>query len=199
MKSNIFSRSYQSCGCVSPTEWSSRSVVLPGTNTIINAPICAFTSTCYSDAIIRLSNTTSLWNEFCSDCTEECSTADFLVTPSALAAPSSSYSIVVKGFVESVSVPLPTDWTTNWPVEVQNNYVSLEVICDSTQIQNYTQDASISIVGLISNVGGQTGLWIGMSFLSIVEVIELIYRLCRYKFHIIRTAIQNKVGNNNQI
>jgi hypothetical protein len=193
MKSNIFSRSYQECGCVSPSEWSARSVVLPGTNTVIEAPICNVTNTCFSTATIRLLNSTSLWNEFCSNCTQECSTVDFRVTPSSFAAPSLPFASVTKSFVESVNVPLPTDWTTNWLLEIQNNYVSFEVVCDSTQVENYTQDAAISTVDLISNVGGQTGLWIGISFLSMMEFIEMLYRIFRNEIQNMKQAIQNKI------
>ncbi|CAF4410788.1 unnamed protein product, partial [Adineta steineri] len=34
-----------------------------------------------------------------------------------------------------------------------------------------------------SNVGGQTGLWIGISFLSLMELAEMIYRLIRSQCH----------------
>ncbi|CAF4945099.1 unnamed protein product, partial [Rotaria sp. Silwood1] len=51
----------------------------------------------------------------------------------------------------------------------------------------------------LSNVGGQTGLWIGISFLSVMEFIEMLYRILRYEFHIIRRAITNKLYMNNTI
>ncbi|CAF4714499.1 unnamed protein product, partial [Rotaria sp. Silwood2] len=137
---------YQECGCVNPFEWSARSVVLPGTNTIIQAPLCNLNDTCYSNAVVRISKTTSIWDQFCSDCLQECSTVAFTVTSSSVAAPSLSSSYVSKAFVESLSVPLPTNWTTNWLNEVQNNFISLEVVCESTQVENYTQQASLSSV-----------------------------------------------------
>ncbi len=167
---------------------------MPGTDKVIEPLLCATTNSCSSDAATRLSNTTSIWDEFCSDCTQECSAVDFLVTPSSISAPSTAFAYVTKGFVESVSVPLPTNWTTNWPLEVQENYISLQVICDSTQVENYTQSASVSAVDLLSNVGGQTGLWIGISFLSLMELVEMLYRLFRYEFHGIKQAIQNRIG-----
>jgi hypothetical protein len=139
----------------------------------------------------RLSNTTSIWNEFCSNCTQECSTVDFLITPSSVAAPSLPYAYIAKSFVESTSVPLPADWATNWLTEVENNYISLDVVCESTLVENYTQSASISGVDVLSNVGGLTGLWIGMSLLSIMEIVEMLYRLFRYEYQFIRGTLQN--------
>jgi hypothetical protein len=41
-------------------------------------------------------------------------------------------------------------------------------------------------VDVLSNVGGQTGLWIGVSFLSIMELAEMLYRLIRYQYYVIR-------------
>jgi len=181
---------------VNPYEWSARSVVLPGTDTIIEAPLCSFLSTCYLDATVRLTNSTSLWNQFCSNCTQECSTVDFLITPSGVAAPSISYAYIAKDFVESVSVPLPTNWTANWLSEVQNNYVSLDVVCESTLVENYTQQASISPVDVFSSVGGETGLWIGISFLSLMELVEMLYRLCHYEYQNIRRTLENKFFTN---
>jgi hypothetical protein len=189
-KSNLSSHSYQQCGCVSPYEWSIRSIVLPGTSNIVVAPLCHVVDTCYTDATVRLSTSTSIWNEFCSNCTQECSTVDFLVTPSSVTAPSDPYAHIAKSFVESVSVPLPTNWTTNWLSEVQNNYISLDVVCESTQVEVYTQSASISGVDLLSNVGGLTGLWIGISFLSLMEFVEMLYRLLHYQYQIIRRTFQ---------
>jgi len=197
MRLNIFSRSYQECGCVSPYAWSARSVVLPGTNTIIDALLCDQTNTCYLDAGNRISNTTSIWDEFCSSCTQECTTVQFIVTPSSVSAPSLPYAYMTKGFVESTSVPLPTNWTTNWLSEVQNNYVSIDVVCESLQVENYTQEASISAVEVFSNVGGQTGLWIGISFLSVMEFVEMVYRIMRSECHATRRAIQKKLRKSN--
>ena len=183
---NISSHSYQQCGCVSPYEWSIRSVVLPGTSNIIAAPLCHLADRCYVNATTKFSTNTSIWNAFCSNCTQECSTVGFTITPTSVTAPSDLYAYIAKNFVESVSVPLPTNWTTNWYSEVRDNYVSLDVVCESTQVEVYTQSASISGVDLLSNVGGLTGLWIGISFLSLMEFVEMFYRLLRYQYEIIR-------------
>ena len=183
---DLFSFSYQLCKCVSPLEWSARSIILPGTETVIEAPLCQESDACYTTAAVILSNTTSTWNEFCSHCTQECTKIDFMVTPSAAAAPSTFYAALSKAFVESSSVTLPSNWTTNWLTEVEKNFVGLEVVCESIQVENYTQEASVSAVDVLSNVGGHTGLWIGISFLSIMEFVEMLYRLLRRQCHVVR-------------
>ena len=106
---------------------------------------------------------------------------------------------MTKTFVESTSVPLPEDWETNWLTEVKNNYVSLQVVCESNQVENNTQEAAMSPVDVLSNVGGQTGLWIGMSFLGIMEFVEMFYRLFRYELRIIKQAIRRKIRQRNRL
>ena len=187
------SHSYQECGCVSPTEWSARSIVLPGTDKVIEAPLCKPSNSCYSEAAIRLTSTITIWDQFCSHCTGECSTVDFLVTPSSVPAPSAFFIQLTKAFVESTSVSLPVNWTTNWISEIQNNYVSLDVVCESTQIENYTQNPSISAVDVLSNVGGHTGLWIGISFLSLMEFVEMVYRILRHECHNVCRSFYRKI------
>jgi hypothetical protein len=145
------------------------------------------------NATIRFTSTASLWNQFCSDCKQACRNVDFTVTPSSVSAPSTTSAMATKMIVQSLPVPLPADWSTNWQSEVNNNYVAIDIVCESTQVENYTQDAAISPVDLLSNVGGQSGLWIGISFLSIMEFIEMLYRLFRYEYHGIKQAIQNKI------
>lgn len=88
----------------------------------------------------------------------------------------------IKEFVENSSIPLPINWSEIWRTEIQNNYLAIEVARESSIVINYTQEATISLVDVISNVGGHTGLWIGLSFLSIMELLELLYRLAAFQF-----------------
>jgi len=62
--------------------------------------------------------------------------------------------------------------------------VAIDVVRESILIEKYTQHATMSKVDVLSNVGGQTGLWIGISFLSLMEVAELLYRLIRHQYHL---------------
>jgi hypothetical protein len=96
----------------------------------------------------------------------------------------------IKAFVENSSLPLPTNWSTTWRDQIYNNYLEISVVRETTIVENYTQTAKIKLVDVISNIGGQTSLWIGMSFLSLMELIEMIYRLIRYTFHATRGTRQ---------
>ncbi|CAF1425466.1 unnamed protein product [Rotaria sordida] len=120
---------------------------------------------------------------FCSNCQQECSTNDYPVKTSSASAPPDWLIDQIKVFVGNSLITLPSDWSTSWRTHIQNSYVAIDVVRESMLVEKYTQQATMSGVDLLSNVGGQTGLWIGISFLSLVEVAEMIYRLIRYQYH----------------
>ncbi|CAF1499272.1 unnamed protein product [Rotaria sordida] len=183
---------YQKCGCGHPFRWAIRSVVLPGTDKAINISFCDINNPCYTDAAAELMSTRSIWTTYCSDCIQECSTSDFMIKSSSLLAPPQFLMNDIKRFVESSKIPLPSNWSTSWVSEIQYNYVSLEVAYETSRTEIYTEEATLSPVGVLSNVGGQTGLWIGISFLSLMEIAEMIYRLIRYQCHKLRKTLRKR-------
>lgn len=86
----------------------------------------------------------------------------------------------LKKQVESFGVPLANNWSQTWQEEIGKNYVAVEVVGETSNVEDYTEQASTTGTDLLSNVGGQTGLWIGISFLSFMEILEMLYRLVRY-------------------
>ena len=75
---------------------------------------------------------------------------------------------------------------------MQKNFVELTVHCESLVVEHDNQTASIKWVDVVSNIGGQTGLWIGTSFLSLMELVEMACRLIRYQYGILRQKIQRR-------
>ena len=111
----------------------------------------------------------------------------------SVSAPSTQQVSDTRNFVENKSgIPLPKNWSQIWSSEIENNYVAVDIVCETSRVETFTQDASMSPVDLLSNIGGQTGLWIGISFLSIMEFIEMLYRLIRYQCYILKKRIRNK-------
>jgi hypothetical protein len=185
--------SYIKCGCGNPFRWTARSIVLPGSDKTIDIPFCAVENPCYASAGSELMNTQSIWATYCPDCTQECSTVDFTLKSSSLAAPPAYLMNDIVQFVESTNVPLPANWSTSWMSEIQSSYLSLEVSYETTRTEIYTDQPTLGPVDVISNVGGQTGLWIGISFLSLMEIAEMIFRLVRYHGYSIRKGIKKKL------
>jgi hypothetical protein len=157
------------------------------------------TDPCYDNATTRITNTDSIWNQFCSHCSEACSAIDFTITTSSVLAPSLTQIYQTKTFVENSGIPLPTNWSETWMSEIENNYVGLDVVCETFRIETYTEDATISGVDLLSNIGGLTGLWIGISFLSIMEFVEMLYRLLRYHCYVIKMRKRSEITINEEL
>jgi hypothetical protein len=183
---------YHECGCIDPIHWTARTVVLRETGQIIIAPLCNSSVTCYRNATDRIVNTISIWNDYCSDCTEECSNVNFIVTPSSVSAPVAPLFSNIKTFVELSSIPLPMNWSTTWQTEIVKNYISIDVLAETTRVEIYRQVPAMSGVDLLSNVGGHTGLWIGISFLSLMELVEMFYRLIRYQWFSFRHRLRRQ-------
>ncbi|UJR33423.1 hypothetical protein I4U23_020868 [Adineta vaga] len=187
---------YEQCGCVSPRQWTTRYIVPLGTTDVIYASICNISDPCYSAATNRFRNSPSVTSKYAADCDLECSTNEFVIQVSSSSAPQQWYMNDIKQFVENSSNSLPMNWSTTWSTEIQSNYVGLDVVCGSTQVESYTQQATLQAVDVISNIGGQTGLWIGISFLSLMEFAEMLYRLLRYQLHYMQRKICRKMTEN---
>lgn len=125
-------------------------------------------------------------------CSAECETTTFRATISSLLAPMQWSLEDLKTKIELLSVPLPDNWSNTWQSEISQNYIALEVVSDSFRMETYNDIASISPVDLLSNIGGQTGLWIGISFLSLMEIVEMLYRIIRSKLSHLKTVFFNK-------
>lgn len=183
-------RRYVECGCINPFEWAARYVVLPGTANIVHASLCDMSSSCYSDAATRFQSSASIAGTFAANCGLECFSVEFPLKQSSVSAPPEWLMDDIKQFVESSSIPLPTNWSTTWSSEIQANYLGVNIVCESTRVESYSQQATLGGVDVLSNVGGQTGLWIGISFLSLMEIAEMFYRLIRYRCHRIREKLR---------
>ncbi|CAF2515109.1 unnamed protein product [Rotaria sp. Silwood2] len=177
---------YQQCGCINPIQWNSRLIFLPETKEMIMASLCNTSDKCYSEAAHAFLTSSPLLEKYCSYCPQQCFVTDFNIKPSLWKAPPTWLLDDIKTFVENSEIPLPMDWSTNWRSHIDSSYLSVELVHQSTLIENYTQTATMSAVDVLSNVGGQTGLWIGVSFLSLMELAEMLYRLARYQYHAIR-------------
>ncbi|CAF4248319.1 unnamed protein product, partial [Adineta steineri] len=183
---------YDQCGCVSPYEWSYRYIIPHGAKNIIYANLCNISDPCYSNAANIFQGSLSISGDYAPNCGLECNQNVFALQLSSGLAPSSWYMNSIKEFVESSSIPLPSNWSSTWSTEIRNNYVSLDIVCGSTLVVSYTQQATLGSVDVISNIGGQTGLWIGISFLSLMEFAEMLFRLIRHQVYLIREKIHRK-------
>ena len=60
---------------------------------------------------------------------------------------------------------------------IRKNFIRLNVYLKDLVIQEYVQKKSYEIQNLLGDMGGTFGLWIGMSFITWCEVLELVIRV----------------------
>ncbi|CAF4586639.1 unnamed protein product, partial [Rotaria sp. Silwood1] len=166
---------YEKSVCVNPFVWNVRTIIRPGTSKTIQAPLCNAVNTCFTKTFDILFNSLALMKEYCSDCFKQCSITDFIVQLSSSVVPVEWQMNGIKAFVENSSIPLPINWSTTWPGYIHGNYLAVDVVRETNVLEKNTQSATMNLVDVLSNIGGQFGLWIGISFLSIMELIEMLY------------------------
>ncbi|UJR18328.1 hypothetical protein I4U23_005230 [Adineta vaga] len=188
---------YEQCGCVDPSQWSARYVLPLGSSTVIQSQLCSVSDLCYTNATTRFQSTPEIFHKYGSNCGLDCSNIEFPLKISSSLAPMEWDIDDIKAFVESSSIPLPLNWSITWRNDIQTNYVGLDIVCETTRVTSYIQQASLSPVDVLSNIGGQTGLWIGISFLSLMELAEMLYRLIRHQFHLMRRKLTNLIQTHN--
>ncbi|CAF1039325.1 unnamed protein product [Adineta steineri] len=170
---------YEKCGCVNPYIWDMRSIILPHTKKTIFAPFCNTTDPCFNKAVELYINSLADLNNDDLNCPAECSIVDFITKKSSLLTPMPWQLYGIKTFVENSLIPLPSDWSTTWSEYIYTNYVAVSVVQGTYFVESNIQQASINLIDVLSNIGGQTGLWLGISLLSIMELFEMFYRLIR--------------------
>ncbi|CAF2514377.1 unnamed protein product [Rotaria sp. Silwood2] len=185
---------YDECGCINPYAWNIRSIVRPGTDKINLVPVCNISDSCYETASDKLFASAKFFQNYCSDCSQECLINNFVVQTSSSMSSFDSIIYSIKNFVENSTVLLPDDWSTSWRQYIDENYLMVNVIRETHVVEINTQTSSVSLVDVLSNIGGHAGLWIGISFLSIMELIEMIFRLFRYQWYLIRETMQRRIN-----
>lgn len=193
---NSFYHRYEKCNCVNPFVWVVRKIIRPGTNETIEAPLCHATDSCYKEAFETLFDSFTLIRTYCSDCAEKCSITDFVVQVSSSLTPMEWHMSTIKSEVENLTIPLPVNWSTHWRKHIHENYLTINVVRETNVLEKNVQSGTMSLVDVLSSIGGHCGLWVGISFLSIMEVIEMIYRLIRYQYYSIQSKRQVKQGQN---
>jgi hypothetical protein len=65
--------------------------------------------------------------------------------------------------------------------ELKVSLVKLNINFQSLQYTQVEESQKTTWLDLLSNVGGTLGLFTGFSFLSLVELLEIIFEICRVK------------------
>ncbi|CAF1068437.1 unnamed protein product [Adineta ricciae] len=177
------SYTFSQCSCIVPSDFFTRLIYTLDGHLIaanICSPFggqleCSFNSKQRFDADSELQ---TLW---CDRCHPQCQHTDFSIDLSSMAAPSTAEleqwrRLLING-TNASTILVPDDFAQRFDYYFERNYLKVLVACGNKYVTKYSQAAKLSFVDTFSAVGGQTGLWIGLSVLSVIELSELAYRL----------------------
>ena len=110
-----------------------------------------------------------------SRCGLDCVSIELEIKLLSISVPPEWLMLGIKTFVESSSIPLSINWSTTCQAEIDGNSWIHSIV------MSFTQQAVLSAIDVIFNVSDQTSRWIGISFLSSLEVAEMFSRILRYQ------------------
>jgi hypothetical protein len=127
-------------------------------------------------------------------CPLECESESYSFSVSSLDYPS-------KVFADYISKgnPIMSRYGNRTPSynQLKRSLVKLNINYRDLQYTLVEESQKTTWLDLLSNVGGTLGLFTGFSFLSLVELLEIIFEICRVKrtniFLIIKTSFKRKI------
>ena len=108
-------------------------------------------------------------------CPLECNTLTYTVSASFSKFPNYYY------FTQLINNPkITSKYPPGYNItynDIQNSVIAFNVYYDDLKYTTITENPSVSSIDLISNMGGILGLFIGVSFLSFIEPLEMIMEI----------------------
>ncbi|XP_070542010.1 amiloride-sensitive sodium channel subunit alpha-like isoform X2 [Ptychodera flava] len=119
-------------------------------------------------------------NKLTCDCPPKCSTVTYTKETSSSLWPSSNSEAYISEFLKGRSSKLQTlieeEERTGQDL-LRQNVGKLQIYFRDLTHQDVSQSQSYTRMDLVSDIGGNLGLWIGLSVLTIMEFVELIFDL----------------------
>lgn len=132
----------------------------------------------------QISNFVFSFDQSCFDmCPYECDSVDYDLSTSSSDFPSFRYYRVINNSFPVIRNTFNDYNITNVTYDLlKNSVLSIFIYYDEIKATILTEAESISMVDLISNIGGTMGLFVGVSVLSFMEIIELFSDLLMVTF-----------------
>ena len=74
---------------------------------------------------------------------------------------------------------------------IRNNFLLLEVVMSHTQsVTQFTDAPAVTLENFIGSLGGILNLWVGLSFVTIIELLELLTK-------VVKELLQNHTSKHN--
>ena len=135
-------------------------------------------------------------------CPNACEYVEYDMTVSSSQFPTMTYSDVLV-YNENISANFEADKSKKQFLAVKSSVLSINVFYKTDLYTNVREKASTELEEFISNFGGAMGLFLGISLLSLVEILEIIYELIasylekKEVFH--KIAVRLELGGKHEI
>lgn len=114
--------------------------------------------------------------EYDSKCPRECSTQSFQFTVASSYFPADAYGAILMN-QSSLKTLITGKGLSMSTSALQKSLVMVNVFYEDMKYSYYSESEALPWLDLMSNVGGIMGLYIGISFLSFVEIVEVLMQL----------------------
>ncbi len=79
--------------------------------------------------------------------------------------------------IEQNSFQIPNNYSINNQLDI-NKYVNILINYQNNQYTLISQSPKMQLFDLMSSVGGLISLFLGFSFLTLIEFIDVIFKIC---------------------
>ncbi|XP_055896751.1 acid-sensing ion channel 2-like [Biomphalaria glabrata] len=114
----------------------------------------------------------------CDECQSDCSLNTYNYKISSSIWPNSK---ALKGYLDQVCGKMSADRCARLrnqsESELRENFVSANIFYESFYVDSFTTDPAVTLTDFLCNFGGCIGLWIGLSIISVFEVVQLVTEL----------------------
>ncbi|XP_076441336.1 acid-sensing ion channel 2-like [Babylonia areolata] len=127
----------------------------------------------------------ALWKfqngDFECGCYNPCSETKYLRTMTARPWPNTQYAehLLVRTACRRMSPEKCERLKSKQSKDLSREFVKLNIFYEDLNYENITEEPDYEEAQFISDLGGTLGLWVGLSFLSVVEVVQLAMELIR--------------------
>ncbi|XP_071794821.1 acid-sensing ion channel 1C-like [Asterias amurensis] len=142
----------------------------------------ACNSTEDGDCLERVENSFTSGQLKCSYCQYSCNDTVFELTHSNSHWPNRNYENTVIDNIQKVSKDFE-DLIANNSNFVRENVLRVNIYYDSLDYEDIYQTEAYTLSTLASDLGGQVGLWIGVSVLTLCEILEIVMDVALLVFH----------------
>ncbi|XP_077870415.1 epithelial sodium channel subunit gamma-like [Saccoglossus kowalevskii] len=130
------------------------------------------------------------------DCPQPCSETTYIASTSFSSWPANNYMSDMNGIAERLNGIPNTGGigSTGTSEPTQKNLVRVQIYFKELNFQSITESPAYSEFDLISDIGGQLGLWIGVSMITVCEIFQFLGVLVKLLFRRIMDKAET-IGN----